>query len=39
MDLGFEEEDDPNAYNQKVLRRYEVQKMKYYYAVVTCADK
>ena len=40
MDLGYEKEgENPQAYNQAMLRKYELQKMKYYYAVVTCNSK
>lgn len=35
--LGIEgNEEDANAYNQNKLRKYELQKMKYYYAIVHC---
>jgi hypothetical protein len=37
VDLGYEDESqDENAYNQTRLRKYEIEKMKYYYAVVYC---
>ena len=38
VDLGFEEEgdEDENAFNQAKLRKYEIEKMKYYYAIVHC---
>ena len=31
-----EDKEDANAYHQSRLRRYEVQKMRYYYAIVHC---
>jgi hypothetical protein len=39
--MGFEKEgrEDPEAYNQSLLRRYEIQKMKYFYAVINCNSK
>jgi hypothetical protein len=39
MGLGDINDDDPDAYDQRMLRKYEIQKMKYYYAVVTCNSK
>lgn len=33
------DQENPHAYNQSELRRYEVQKMKYYYAVIHCNTK
>lgn len=37
--FGHTEEDDPDAYNQQALRKYELQKMKYYYAIVHTNSK
>ena len=35
--LGFEDDGiDHEAFNQQKLRKYEIQKMKYFYAVVHC---
>lgn len=34
---GFQkQDDDTDAFNQAKLRQYELQKMKYYYAIVHC---
>ena len=35
----IQDEENPDAYNQSKLRRYEIQKMKYYYAVIHCNSK
>lgn len=37
--MGDINEDDPEAYDQRKLRKYELQKLKYYYAIVTCNSK
>jgi hypothetical protein len=39
MGYGSINEDDPDAYNQNLLRKYEIQKLKYFYAIVTCNSK
>ena len=38
-DFDQEEEDEENGYNKTKLRMYEINKMKYYYAVVHCNSK
>lgn len=35
MDM-LEAENNPNSFNQERLRKYEIEKMKYYYAVIYC---
>lgn len=39
IDLGFQGEEFADAYNQAKLRKYELQKMKYYYGIVHCNTK
>ncbi len=39
IQAGFaKQEDNMDAFNQSKLRKYEIQKMKYYYAVVHCGN-